>query len=387
VNYKKIHGDCKVPKVYEQNPPLGHWVGTQRHQFKKGKLDPERGRMLEEMGFTWDFHQEAWEEMLLELEEYKEANGDCDVPCIYEANPQLGIWVSTQRETLKKGKLNPERKRKLEKLGFTWDSYEQAWEAMLLQLEGFKEANRDFDVPQIYAKNPQLAIWVNSQRDALKKGKLNSERERKLEDLGFSWKPFEEAWEDTLLELKKYKEVNGDCDVPWLYVKNPRLGGWVNHQRKQLNKGKLDPRRKRLLTDLGFTSKTLEESWEDMLLELKEYKEAKGNCLVPSRYEKNPQLGIWVGSQRKRLKKGKMSFNRRRKLEELGFTWEVHEQAWEAMLLEIKKFKEANINCDSPKLDAENPQLGIWVTRQRYLLKKGRLLPERKRMLTELGLI
>jgi hypothetical protein len=23
VNYKEIHGDCKVPKVYEQNPPLG----------------------------------------------------------------------------------------------------------------------------------------------------------------------------------------------------------------------------------------------------------------------------------------------------------------------------------------------------------------------------
>jgi hypothetical protein len=36
--------------------------------------------------------------------EFKEVNGDCKVPYGYENNPQLGIWVRTQRQGCKNGK-------------------------------------------------------------------------------------------------------------------------------------------------------------------------------------------------------------------------------------------------------------------------------------------
>jgi hypothetical protein len=35
-------------------------------------------------------------------------------------------------------------------------------------------------------------------------------------------------WFAQLEELKKYKQLNGDCMVPHHYLKNPRLGSWVS---------------------------------------------------------------------------------------------------------------------------------------------------------------
>jgi hypothetical protein len=68
----------------------------------------------------------------------------------------------------------------------------------------------------------------------------------------------------------------------------------------------LTPDRINLLNEIGFTwtirsRDSLGESWNQRLAELKAYKEEHGNCLVPSRYLPNPELGIWV-------RKGLVSF-------------------------------------------------------------------------------
>ena len=92
-----------------------------------------------------------------------------------------------------------------------------------------------------------------------------------------------------------------------------------------------------LLNDIGFTwtirsRDSLGESWNQRLEELKAYKQREFHCLVPSRYTPNPELGIWVGTQRtqyrlyQRAKEtgiGSTAFNedRIRELKELGFVW------------------------------------------------------------------
>ncbi len=43
-----------------------------------------------------------WEKRYNELKEYKKQNGDTNVPRRYEPNPQLGVWVSNQRQYYKK---------------------------------------------------------------------------------------------------------------------------------------------------------------------------------------------------------------------------------------------------------------------------------------------
>mmetsp|Transcript_24891 Transcript_24891/g.38501 ORF Transcript_24891/g.38501 Transcript_24891/m.38501 type:complete len:279 (+) Transcript_24891:122-958(+) len=52
--YKEKHGNCRVPIMYNANPKLGIWVGTQR--MKKNQSAWMRGKRrqkLEEIGFDW----------------------------------------------------------------------------------------------------------------------------------------------------------------------------------------------------------------------------------------------------------------------------------------------------------------------------------------------
>jgi hypothetical protein len=55
-----------------------------------------------------------------QLVAFKEQHGHCDVPVKWSENPQLGGWVSRQRQFRKSGKLLPDRKQKLSQIGFKW---------------------------------------------------------------------------------------------------------------------------------------------------------------------------------------------------------------------------------------------------------------------------
>src|SRR5437016_10245094 len=49
--YKRVHGDWRVPADWPDNRKLGMWVGIQRKRRKEGKLSQERISELNEIGF------------------------------------------------------------------------------------------------------------------------------------------------------------------------------------------------------------------------------------------------------------------------------------------------------------------------------------------------
>ncbi len=53
VRFKGEHGHCDVPRAWSKNPVLGNWVGTQRSNYRRGKLSPDRVELLEEIGFRF----------------------------------------------------------------------------------------------------------------------------------------------------------------------------------------------------------------------------------------------------------------------------------------------------------------------------------------------
>jgi hypothetical protein len=98
------------------------------------------------------------------------------------------------------------------------------------------------------------------------------------------------------------------------------LGQWVRTQRTR----KVIPSdQRRRLDDLGFDWKNpYEAKWEEGFSRLQLFKEREGHCRVPLGYQENGfRLGTWVGKQR--AKKDKLSDQRRRRLNELGFVWKV----------------------------------------------------------------
>merc|ERR1712238_289090 len=109
-------------------------------------------------------------------------------------------------------------------------------------------------------------------------------------------------WEIMLEELRKFKEREGHCNVPYSYSANPKLGIWVNNQRgKRL---KISKERASKLDSNGFIWGTeADVRWEIMLEELRKFKEREGHCNVPSSYSDNPELCRWVRYQRERRSK------------------------------------------------------------------------------------
>jgi hypothetical protein len=53
VEFKRKHGNCLVPRSYQEDVSLGNWVNNQRQFHSKNKLRLDRKGLLEELGFAW----------------------------------------------------------------------------------------------------------------------------------------------------------------------------------------------------------------------------------------------------------------------------------------------------------------------------------------------
>lgn len=442
LKYKEEHGHCLVPKRYPPDVKLGTWVHTQRIQYRKMlagtvkkdageagvcsiedsedacngevvveeqpavlptkteeksaeeqffRLTDERRRRLEEAGFVWsardsekstepsritrNSYDDQWDAMFLRLQAYKEKNGDCLVPKRCKEDPKLGTWVDTQRVQYKK------MRKKLEKEGIEYVP------PSLNDNQGAPTAEEDAAV-----RKPIV-------------GRLTDDRIRRLESLGFVWS-LRDDWQKHYEELIEYKKEHSHCNVPARYSKNRRLGIWVSAQRQQYkqlhaapNPDSNKPRRSapltqeriNLLNALGFTwtirsRDSLGESWNQRLEELKAYKAQFGSCLVPSRYPPNPELGIWVGTQRtqyrlyqqakssgnRMLHSTAMNEDRINQLEELGFVWALRsgpDNAFRKHIAELADFRATHGHCAVPGNYKGNPKLGDWAVVMREVHK------------------
>jgi len=375
LQYKETFGNCLVPKRYPTDQKLGTWVHTQRIQYRKmvaGKngstydsvqsdtgsvddtmppmnpgeevqyrLTEERRKRLEDIGFCWsareaekgaeqgkiarNSYDDQWDAMFNRLRDFKEKHGHCLVPKRCQEDPKLGTWVDTQRVQYKK------MKKKLADQGVG-----QVGSADTASQSG----NSDTDVAATSSVSEKPII-----------GRLTDGRIHRLEELGFVWS-LRDDWQRHYEELTRYREEHGHCNVPARYEKNRKLGIWVSAQRQQykLMKSQPDSKARRsapltqerinLLNDLGFSwsirsRDTLGESWNQKFMDLVRFRDAYGHCNVPSRFPENPELGVWVGTQRTQYRfyvKAKeagepiisaMNEDRIRQLEQLGFVWNI----------------------------------------------------------------
>ena len=119
VKYRRKYGHCVVSQV---DPSLATWVGIQRMMWHSGELRPDRARRLERVGLEWSYKDALWNQRFAEMEAYRRRHGHCQVargPKEYET---LALWAHFQRVLKRKGRINAERARRLERIGFDWIS-------------------------------------------------------------------------------------------------------------------------------------------------------------------------------------------------------------------------------------------------------------------------
>lgn len=133
------------------------------------------------------------------------------------------------------------------------------------------------------------------------------------------------TWVDRIKELEDYKREHGRFDRdPRTEIRTP-LCAWINKQRKSYSEGKLSVEKIKALNELGFpwnrTSHLNRVAWDDRIKELEDYKIKYGRFDRDPWTEKRTPLCDWIYTQRKSYSNGKLSVERIKALNELGFPW------------------------------------------------------------------
>jgi Helicase associated domain len=130
------------------------------------------------------------------------------------------------------------------------------------------------------------------------------------------------------------------------------------------------------LEALGFKWNTKEAQWERNFRAFQDYIQRNGHAPTQS-----CELGVWANNQRRLYRKGDLSPDRIRRLQEIGFEWRVKDARWDEAFRQVEEF--AALHGHLPRRGDPG---GDWVNNQRALYRKGALSisPERIKRLEKL---
>ena len=363
VAFKKRHGHCDVRWDDGQGGKLRTWVLNRRNESRAGQLRADRRERLQKIGFLWNSRNpqlDNWDRHYTKLVAYQKRFGDCDVPVRWPEDSNFAHWVSNQRCFRRQGILSPERRARLEALGFRWngrfqlnqpprpfarmvEQLNRQWDRRFAELVQFNKEHGHFRLPRD-RRWISLNDWATKQRQRRRTGLLPAEHRARLEGIGFTWQPgnpaLEKLWEQRFGELQAYRRRFGHCDVPMRWPEDPRLARWVSCQRYFRRKGILSPERIARLDGLGFSwdnrwrleqtprsfaekARVVNENWDRHFAELAGFVKQHGHGRVPRQEPRWAFLYQWTKRQRKQARAGVMPSQRRARLEGIGFPWKI----------------------------------------------------------------
>ena len=153
----------------------------------------------------------------------------------------------------------------------------------------------------------------------------------------------------------------------------------------------------RELESVGFEWEITAGYWSLRFRQICDFMVQFGHCLVPQHYSTNLKLRKWVSNQRSNYRlyqeglPSPVTAERIRALESVGFEWETTSGVWNERFEQLREFKVQFGHYLVPVKYSANPDLGPWVSKQRYycrLLQNGkasRITAERVRALESVG--
>lgn len=409
--YKKRGNLNGLPK---ENISLYNWLYKNRKEFDS--LSKSKILKLKSLGVSSDIKKQhdTWDVNIAHLNEFKNKNGNVNVPSHLPEYKKLYQWVKYQIRAEKYGKLSIKKVNQLIKIGvIKKDENNQhkteninkkkqsKWEEYYIELNNYKIKYGDTLVPRYNGNYKELGYWVYKQRLNFDKKLLDESKVRKLQKIDFD---FEikgrreiDAWTEHYNELKEFFKKNNHSH----YVKNygnATLYHWVIAQRAVRKKNELSIEKIRKLDEIKFVWKpekggntsTDDDAWLSHLIKLREYKEKFGNTNI-SQVDENPdykRLGKWLNEQRN-YKKGKkqgkrtvyLSEEKEALLNDLDIIWDIKEHDWNQRLFELKTYYEKHKVWKVPVNDKSNGGLGYWI----YRITKNGTTSERAKKLKAIG--
>ncbi len=438
VAFKEKHGHLRITKKNQLSAGLMHWRDNQRIRFRSGVMPPEQKEKLDALGFEWEnperlspfkdeHHETLWETMFTKLLAYREQHGHCQVPHSKKGDALLGKWVQRQRYHHRKNTLLPERRQRLEQIGFVWTSdklyFADGWEGRFAEVVAFQQKHGHLRITKANEPTAGLSHWRDNQRIRLRNGAMKPEQKAKLDAIGFEWEPPGRHspakdehnlihWERMYERLVAYREAQGHTHVTKRWREDPPLASWLQKQRSKYRKGSgvggLLPEKLVRLDALGTewrenpppartqprptAPQDPKIKWEQRYARLVEFHRLNGHANVPG----NPDrlLRKWVLEQRAKHAEGSLEPDQITRLEALGFFWQPPSPSvsrdglpsiWDQRFEELQAFVMKHGHFRVPKSNEEFKRLRHWVVAQRVYHRRGSMSAAHQEKLDELG--
>ena len=304
----------------------------------------------------------------------------------------------------------------LEKAGFNWvrgyaprsatkngarrgpDVFERRWQA---GYDALAEACRSQRTPMLGLLQCEEVhySWLRKQITALRAGKLNAERLKKLRALPFDF--------DTVLEDAGFTRWRQSFRA-YAAGELPHRERWVAHHAQARKAGKLAKWRIDALDALDFNweveshrprraakpkkpkvdpQQRMQARWR---ARLEEYCAAKqkygGSGPLPLEFDKS--LRPWINRMRMLRKRGRLPPEIVQEFEARGFDFDGKagvKQAWEESFEKLRAFKKKFGHLRVPSSYCDDPKLGKWLAIQQERMRKKTLKPDKLRKLQQLG--
>lgn len=311
-----------------------------------------------------------------------------------QSESALYYWVNRHRRAVAKGTLNAEICIALDEVDPTWREATDPTKANPALHAGRAADYRAFIEshgrrPSQLAHHPRelkLHQWMANQRAALATGHLSVEVQAAISATLPDWDaPSRKAsrefvsvvpFEERLAVLRAYMDANSGLLPPSKGGGDGSLGRWLAQQRRLWRRGELKRSRKRALDGLTLTwmhDSRNEGKWNLRVAELAVFVEAKGQLPRNTRQdEAEGQLSAWMQAQRS----AQLSDDQTTKLDLTVPSWRGHGVAsgWSARVQEIELFVKEHGHRPRPHaVTAEESRMGFWLTRQRRVLREGKL--------------
>jgi len=353
-------------------------------------------------------NNDRWDRRAVELAAFLLKNGHCNVPEVYEQNPELGNWVKRQRVSRASGQLSAERLTILERMGFEFGDLAQVtdeWEARFDQLVDWVlwhgEAGEEFSWDLIRwgerggITARELALWICLQQEFNRRQLLPVEAIQRFEAVYPGWVGNQHDSEDTVWMTWLGRLVYV-IERRRLAMRRPATGKDKSYgiQQKDQNQtvrgnAKLKAENKSAKSQGGTSSAGLARN-QVFNKVLTRRQAAKSAPLS----EENG-LRYWISRQRWLWRKSRLHPERVKMLQLAGIDMDIFSsETWRetahlaALLLQkdhiAKQEEEGSYFCNT----APSAKLQVlrWVETQRALFLENRLSPGQLRYMTFLGL-
>lgn len=381
----------RYPALLE-DPPLYRWVMNQRIQKKRGVLDAERIRRLDEAGFIWDARDDKWSRMFEKFRDHAERNTYPPSRGVDDA--ELVRWYAQQLAALAAdGFATEDRKQRFVDVNsrFAVPHELVKWQRTYDELARYRQEHPDqwpaLDRNNRESTESRLQAFCLAMRRAHRDGTLDAYRQSRLEAIGFNFEGKSRDWMEYLDRVRAILDAGEPLSADRL---DRNTYSWVYRHRKALEEGSLTPDKAEKIAALRL--ERFFETWEDRFRKVRDWVEKEGG--LPTRKTAKTLYG-WLNLQKSNHRKGGLTPEQVAALRSIGFDLESRrkedqDRIWQERLRQYTEFLRTQGREPSYFNSSEEKTLYMWAAAQRAV-KAGTarnrkpLTPEREEALRASG--